>query len=108
MRDAQKDVAAIATVRDEFLKNKPPSIPHRKNLNLIDEAPLFCDDVEFDSENYTLTAHFDTPHKLVFTKIKSELTVSISLPKGATLENPEHVENALSKLYRRVKYYTNY
>jgi hypothetical protein len=35
------------------------------------------------------------------------LVVSVSLPKGATLEDPEHVRNALSKLYSRVVYYSS-
>ena len=36
-----------------------------------------------------------------------ELVVSVSLPKGMTLENPEHVYNALVKLYSRVENYQN-
>ena len=107
MRDAQKDIDAIAAVRDEFLKDKPPSIPHLRNPNLIDEAPLFSEDPQFDSENCTLTAHFGPPAKLVFRQNDPSFTVSITLPENATLYDPEHVQNALSKLYRRVKYYTN-
>lgn len=77
------------------------------NRNLTDKAPLFSDDVEFDSDSCTLTAHFEDPPKLQFTDIESQLLVTVSLPKGATLDNPESVENTLSKLYTRVKYYTN-
>jgi hypothetical protein len=108
MRDAQKDVDLIAAVRDEFLKNKPPSVPYREeDKNLIDEAPLFSDDAEFDSENHILTAHFDDPPKLKYTSQKLQLVISVSLPKHATLDDPLHVENALSKLYKRVKYYSS-
>jgi hypothetical protein len=107
MRDAQRDVDLIAAVRDEFLKTKPPSVPYRdEDKNLIDEAPLFSEDVEFDSDNCALTAHFEDPPKLVFTKSDPYLTVSISLPKNSTLDDPESVRIALDKLYRRVKYYT--
>jgi hypothetical protein len=107
MRDAQKDVAAVAAVREEFLKNKPPSVPYRdEDKNLIDEAPLFSEDVEFDSDNCTLMAHFGDPPKLVFTKNDPQLIVSVSLPKGTSLYDPQSVQSALLKLYQRVKYYT--
>jgi hypothetical protein len=107
MRDAQKDVAAIAAVRDEFLKNKPPSVPYKEEgRNLIDEAPLFSEDTEFDSSDDILTAHFDDPPTFKYSSRRSQLVVTISLPQGTTLEDPQSVQNALSKLYRRVKYYT--
>jgi len=106
MRDAQKDVAAIAAVRDEFLKDKPPSLPHRKDPNLIDEAPLFSEDAEFDSDNCALTAHFEYPPRLNFIQSDPYLVVSISLPENSSLDDPESVQIALSKLYKRVKYYT--
>jgi hypothetical protein len=62
---------------------------------------------QFDNENYTLTAHFEDPPKFIFKNNRSSLVVTVSLPEGVTLEDPEHVENALLKLYKRVKYYTN-
>jgi hypothetical protein len=104
---SQKNIDAIAAVRDEFLKIKPPSLPHLRNPNLIDEAPLFSEDDEFDSESCTLTAHFEDPPKLIFEDKSLSLIVSVSLPKGVTLADPEHVQSALSKLHSRVKYYTN-
>ena len=88
-----------------------PVILHRGifcNRNLIDEAPLFSDEDQFDSQNHTLTAHFEDPPKLIFTKNESSLIVSVSLPKNASLDDPDQVQNALSKLYSRVKYYTNH
>jgi len=78
------------------------------NRNLTDEAPLFSEDDQFDSQNHTLTAHFEDPPRLVYTKNKPSLVVSVTLPKNATLEDPEEVENALFKLYTRVKYYSNH
>ena len=108
MRDAQRTVDAIAAVRDEFLKNKPPSMPYREEgRNLIDEAPLFADDTNFDSNSCTLTAHFEDPPKLKFTDIESQLLVTVALPKNTTLDDPESVQSALLKLYSRVKYYTS-
>ena len=77
------------------------------NRNLTDEAPLFSEDAQFDSESCTLTAHFESPPKLIFTQNDLSLVVSITLPENATLDNPKQVENALSKLYYRVKYYTS-
>ena len=77
------------------------------NRNLIDEAPLFSDDANFDSKNHTLTAHFEHPPKLKFKNNQSYLVVIVSLPEGAMLDDPEHVKNALPKPYRRVKYYRN-
>jgi len=106
-RHSQKDIATIAAVREELLKHKPPSLPHLREPNLIDEAPLFSEDDEFNSKNYTLTAHFEDPPKLIFKNKCLSLIVSVSLPQDATLEDPEHVQNALSKLYKRAKYYTN-
>jgi hypothetical protein len=90
--------------------NTYPVVLHRGifcNQNLIDEAPLFSEDDQFGSESCTLTAHFESPPKLTFTKNDLSLVVSISLPKNATFEDPEQVENALSKLYYRVKYCTS-
>jgi hypothetical protein len=107
MRDAQKDIATIAAVRDEFLENKPPSLPHLRNPNLIDEAPLFSEDAQFDSDNCTLTAHFEDPSQLVFTQIDPSFIVKITVRENASLDDPEQVQNALLKLYSRVKYYTN-
>ena len=69
--------------------------------------PLFLEDSDFDSTDCTLVAHFGDPQKFIFKNKMMELVVSVSLPKGMTLENPEHVYNALSKLYSRVKYYQN-
>jgi hypothetical protein len=77
------------------------------NRNLTDEAPLFSEDPQFDSNNCTLTAHFEQPPKLKFTQIDPSLTVSISLPENSDLDDPKNVQSALSKLYSRVKYYTN-
>ena len=105
MEDAQKDIDAVAYARDEFLKNKPGSFTHQEPPNFIDEAPFFAEDVEFNSTDHTLVADFGTPHKFIFKNYLAHLAVSVSLPKGMTLENPEHVQNALSKLYSRVKYY---
>jgi hypothetical protein len=104
---SQKDIDAIAAVRDEFLKNKPPSLPHYRDKNLIDEAPLFSKDVEFNSTDHTLVAHFGDPPKFIFKNYLAQLIVSVSLPESMTLENPEHVQNAIYKLYMRVKYYQN-
>jgi hypothetical protein len=33
--------------------------------------------------------------------------VTVTLPEGASLDDPEHVHNALSKPYQRVKYYAS-
>ena len=77
------------------------------NRNLTDEAPLYSKDVEFDSTDHTLVAHFGDPQKFIFKNKLAELVVSVSLPKGMTLKDPKHVESALSKLYQRVKYYQN-
>jgi hypothetical protein len=77
------------------------------NRNLIDEAPLFSDDVEFDSKNYTLIARFEDPPKFIYKNNRAELIVTVSLPQNASLEDPNHVRNALLKPYTRVKYYTN-
>jgi hypothetical protein len=75
--------------------------------NLIDEAPHFADDTNLDSNSCTLTAHFEDPPKLKFTDIRASLIVTVALPKDSTLDDPQSVQNALSKLYSRVKYYTN-
>ena len=77
------------------------------NRNLTDEAPLFSEDPQFDSNNCTLTAHFEDPPVLVFTQIDPSFIVKITLRKNTSLEDPEQVQNALFKLYSRVKYYTN-
>jgi hypothetical protein len=77
------------------------------NRNLTDEAPLFSEDPNFDSKIHTLTANFGHPSTLKFTNNESFFIVTIALPEGATLDDPEQVENALHKLYSRVKYYTN-
>jgi hypothetical protein len=107
MRDAQRDIDAIAHVRNEFLKSKTESVFYREEQNLIDEAPIFSEDVNFDSTDCVLTAEFGPPAKFIFKNKSRQLVVSVSLPKGVTLQNPEHVQNALSKLYTRVKYYTS-
>ena len=82
-------------------------MPYREGeRNLIDEAPLFSEDAEFDSDNRALTAHFEDLPKLVFTQNDLQLIVTVSLPQNSSLDDPESVQNALSKLYKRVKYYT--
>ena len=108
MRDAQRDIDAIAHVRDEFLKSKAESVSYKEaERNFIDEAPFFSADVEFNSTDYTLNAEFGPPPKFIFKNKPAQLVVSVSLPKNATLEDPESVRNALLKLYQRVKYYSN-
>lgn len=104
MRDAQKDINTIAAVRDEFLK-KPPSLPHTQDKNLIDEAPFFCEDIDFNSAEHTLIAKLEDPPKFIYKNNLAQLTISVSLPKGVTLENPDHVRNALLTLYTRIKYH---
>jgi len=51
-------------------KNKPPSLPHLREKNLIDEAPLFSKDIDFDSTDHTLVARFgdlpNDPPKFIF------------------------------------------
>ena len=72
----------------------------------VSESPPFSRYTDFDSTNHTLTAHFGDPPKLKFMNNRSFFVVTVSRPQGATLDDPEHVKNALLKLYRRVKYYT--
>ena len=67
--------------------------------------PIFLEDIDFDSTDCTLVAHFGDPQKFIFKNKMMELVVSVSLPKDMTVENPEHVYNALLMLYSRVKYY---
>jgi hypothetical protein len=74
--------------------------------NLIDEAPLFSEDAQFDSNSCTLTAHFEDPPKLKFTDIELQLVVTVSLPKNTSLDDPQSVQSALHKLYSRAEYYT--
>ena len=108
MRDAQHDIDAIAPVRDEFLKSKTESVSYREGeRNLIDEAPPFSEDINFNSADHILIAEFGPPARFIYRHLKSELLISVNLPQGVTLENPEHVKNALYKLYSRVAYYTN-
>jgi hypothetical protein len=61
MRDAQYDIDAIAAVRDELLKNKTSSVSYQENPNLIDEAPVFSSDVDFNSADHVLIADFGDP-----------------------------------------------
>jgi hypothetical protein len=60
-----------------------------------------------DSTDHVLVAGFSPSQKFIYKNLKSELVVSVSMPQGVTLENPEHVYNALPKLHSRVTYYTN-
>jgi hypothetical protein len=105
MRNAQKDIATIAAVREEFLKNKSPSLPHHRDRNLIGEPPLFSQDIDFDSTDHTLLARLEDPLKFIFKNKLTGLVVSITLSKGVTLEDGEYLYNAISKLYSRVKFY---
>ena len=108
MRDAQRDIDAIAHVRDEFLKSKVESVSYKEGEhNLVDEAPFFSTDTDFDSTDHTLIAEFGPPPKFIFKNKPAQLVVSVSLPKNATLDDPEIVQNVILKLYTRVKYYTN-
>jgi hypothetical protein len=107
MRDAQYDIAAIAAVREEFLKNKTESVFYRETPNLIDEVPIFSEDTSYDSTDHVLIADLGPPTRFMYRNHKSELLVSVSLPEGVTLDDPEHVYNALLKLHSRIAYYTN-
>ena len=69
--------------------------------------PLFLEDIDFDSTDCTLVAYFGDPQKFIFKNNKMELVVTVSVPKGVTLEDGEYLYNAISKLYSRVKYYQN-
>ena len=102
---SQKGINAIGAVRDEFLKNKPGSFSHQEPPNLIDEAPFFSKDVDFNSTDHTLQCHLETPPKFIFKNYLTGLVVSVALQKGVTLEDGEYLYNAISKLYSRVIYY---
>jgi hypothetical protein len=50
------------------------------NRNLINEAPFFNEDIDFESTDHELIVDLGTPHKSIFKNYLAQLVVSVSSP----------------------------